>query len=44
MLAFYKNFDEVCDNRYDGLIITGAPVEQMEYEDVDYWDELCRVF
>ena len=35
MLAFYKNFDEVCDNRYDGLIITGAPVEQMEYEDVD---------
>ena len=41
MLAFYKNFDEVCDNRYDGLIITGAPVEQMEYEDVDYWDELC---
>ena len=44
MLAFYKNFDEVCDNRYDGLIIAGAPVEQMEYEDVDYWDELCRVF
>ena len=44
MLAFYKNFDEVSDNRYDGLIITGAPVEQMEYEDVDYWDELCRVF
>ena len=43
MLAFYKNFDEVCDNRYDGLIITGAPVEQMEYEDVDYWDELCRI-
>ena len=40
MLAFYKNFDEVCDNRYDGLIITGAPVEQMEYEDVDYWDGL----
>ena len=43
MLAFYKNFDEVCDNRYDGLIITGAPVEQMEYEDVDYWDELCKI-
>ena len=44
MLAFYKSFDEVCDNRYDGLIITGAPVEQMDYEEVDYWKELCRVF
>jgi homoserine O-succinyltransferase len=43
MLKFYKTFDEVRDNRYDGLIITGAPVEQMDYEDVDYWDELCEV-
>lgn len=44
MLKFYKSFDEIRDNRYDGLIITGAPVEQMEYADVDYWDELCEVF
>ena len=44
MLKFYKSFDEVKDNRYDGFIITGAPVEQMEFEEVDYWDELCRVF
>lgn len=44
MLKFYKNFDDVKDNLYDGLIITGAPVEQMDYEQVDYWEELCRVF
>jgi homoserine O-succinyltransferase len=44
MLAFYKTFDEVRDNRYDGMVITGAPVEQMAYEDVDYWDELCEIF
>ncbi len=43
MLAFYKTFDEIRDQRYDGLIITGAPVEQMEFEEVDYWDELCRI-
>ena len=44
MLAFYKGFDEVRENRYDGLIITGAPVELMDFEQVDYWDELCEVF
>ena len=44
MLTFYKPFDEVKENRYDGLIITGAPVEQIPYTDVDYWDELCEVF
>lgn len=44
MLAFYKSFDEIRSNRYDGLIITGAPVEQIEYSEVDYWDELCEVF
>ena len=44
MLAFYKGFNEVRDNKYDGLIITGAPVEQMDYSDVDYWNELCEVF
>ncbi len=43
MLAFYKTFDEVKDQKFDGLIITGAPVEHLEFEEVDYWDELCRV-
>lgn len=43
LLKFYKNFDEVKDNRYDGMIITGAPVERMKFEQVDYWPELCRV-
>ena len=43
LTKFYKTFDEICDERYDGMIVTGAPVEQMEYEDVDYWDELCEV-
>ena len=44
MLAFYKTFDQVCDNTYDGMIITGAPVEQMPFEEVDYWQELCTIF
>ena len=43
MLAFYKTFDEISHNKYDGLIITGAPVEQMEFEEVDYWEELCKI-
>lgn len=43
MLAFYKTFDEVKESRYDGLIITGAPVEMMDFEEVEYWDELCRI-
>ena len=43
MLAFYKTFDEVKQNKYDGLIITGAPVEQMEFEEVEYWEELCEI-
>lgn len=41
--AFYRSFDEVKDKRYDGLIITGAPVELLDFEDVDYWDELCEI-
>ncbi|WP_072414943.1 homoserine O-acetyltransferase MetA [Collinsella phocaeensis] len=41
--AFYRTFDDVVDEHYDGLIITGAPVEQMPFEEVDYWDELCRI-
>ncbi len=43
MLTFYKPFSEVRENYYDGLIITGAPVEQMAFEDVDYWGELCEI-
>lgn len=43
MLAFYKSFDEVKDLFFDGMIITGAPVEQMPFEEVEYWDELCRI-
>ena len=43
MLAFYKTFDDVKDNRYDGMVITGAPVEQMAFEEVDYWQELCEI-
>ena len=40
---FYQTFDEVKMNRYDGLIITGAPVEQLEFEDVIYWEELKEI-
>ena len=43
MLAFYKTFDEVENQFFDGMIITGAPVEQMPFEEVDYWDELCHI-
>jgi homoserine O-succinyltransferase len=43
MLAFYKTFDEVKDRKFDGLIITGAPVEQIEFEEVEYWEELCDI-
>ena len=43
MDKFYKTFDEVNENKYDGMIITGAPVEQMEFEEVDYWDELSKI-
>jgi len=43
MLSFYRPFSEIVDQKYDGFIITGAPVEQMPFEQVDYWEELCRV-
>lgn len=43
MSAFYKTFDEIKNERFDGAIITGAPVEQMPFEEVDYWDELCEI-
>ena len=43
MLAFYKTFADVKDQFFDGLIITGAPVELMEFEEVAYWPELCEI-
>lgn len=43
MLAFYKDFNLVIHNKYDGLIITGAPVEQMPFEEVSYWNELTEI-
>lgn len=43
LLSFYQTFDEVKDTFYDGMIITGAPVEHLPFEDVDYWPELCRI-
>ena len=43
LLAFYKEFSDVHDNYYDGMIITGAPVEKMAFEEVEYWQELCEI-
>jgi homoserine O-succinyltransferase len=43
LLAFYKTFDAVKHENFDGMIITGAPVEQMPFEEVEYWDELCEI-
>lgn len=43
MKTFYKTFDDINDNKYDGLILTGAPVEKLNFEQVDYWDELCKI-
>ena len=43
MLTFYKVFDDIKDQYFDGMVITGAPVELMNFEDVDYWRELCRI-
>ena len=43
LISFYKTFDEVKNRKFDGLIITGAPVEHMEFEEVEYWDELCEI-
>ena len=40
---FYQTFPELEDQKYDGMIITGAPVEQMEFEEVDYWSELVKI-
>ena len=43
LLTFYKTFDDIRDQRYDGFIITGAPVELMPFEEVEYWDELVEI-
>ena len=43
MLSFYKTFDEIKDEKFDGMVITGAPVELMDFEQVAYWDELCDI-
>ena len=43
LLNFYKTFDELKDRKFDGMVITGAPVELMEFEEVSYWEELCRI-
>ncbi|MBE6570206.1 MAG: homoserine O-succinyltransferase [Ruminococcaceae bacterium] len=43
MEAFYRTFDDVREEKFDGLIITGAPVENLDFTQVDYWDELCEI-
>ncbi len=43
LLAFYKTFGDIRKNNYDGMIITGAPVEHMQFEEVEYWNELCEI-
>ena len=43
LLSFYKSFDELKHRKFDGMVITGAPVENMEFEDVDYWQELTEI-
>ena len=43
LTTFYKTFPEICNQNFDGMIITGAPVEQMAFEEVEYWEELCEI-
>jgi len=43
LIAHYKTWEKVREEKFDGLVITGAPVEQMSFEEVDYWDELCSI-
>lgn len=43
LASFYRTFDEIRDKRYDGMIITGAPVENLDFTEVNYWDELCEI-
>lgn len=44
LITFYKTFEEISDMTYDGMIITGAPVEQIEFEEVNYWPEITKIF
>ena len=44
MMMFYKDFDELSRSNWDGLIVTGAPVEHLPYEEVEYWDEITAIF
>lgn len=43
MISFYQTFEDVKDQYYDGMVITGAPVEKMKFEEVEYWEELCEI-
>ncbi len=43
MITFYKTFDEIKHRKFDGMVITGAPVEHLEFEEVEYWEELCEI-
>ena len=43
LLSFYKTFDEIRHRKFDGMVITGAPVEHLDFEDVTYWEELCQI-
>ena len=43
MQEFYRTFDDIKQERYDGMIITGAPIETIDFEEVDYWDEMCEI-
>ncbi len=43
LLAFYKTFDDVRNETFDGMVITGAPVEHLEFSEVEYWQELCEI-
>ncbi len=44
LATFYKDFEEIKNNQYDGMIVTGAPVEQLSFQEVNYWDELKLIF
>ncbi len=44
MMMFYRDFSQMCNEKFDGMIITGAPVETLDYEDVTYWDEMTEIF
>ena len=44
MMMFYRDFEEMKDEKYDGMIVTGAPIELYDYKDVSYWDEITTIF